>query len=1134
MTGKIRRVAAVVIALAMMADVTFPSAQTIITATESNPVSAVIEDEQQDLTETVSNETSDGDYLRGDVDLDGKVTQVDATIILRESLLESTGSNSILEELITEEGKKKFPDTYIEMSHRNGDVDQSDGGSKFVQTDATFILRVLLESNISGESFISDSTWNRNIENIKEENDMASMNALVHIKDDNGNVNDIYPATKIENVEGLQTALNSKANTSDVTSGLAGKVDKETGKGLSTNDYTTTEKNKLAGIEAQANKTVVDDALSATSTNPAQNKVVKAALDEQNSSLVEGLATKADASTVSALTGRVSQNETDISTQTARIDNIVALPSGSTTGDAELMDIRVKADGTTANSAGGAVREQVTELNNVLDNIKGALRCNNDIDVTPDVSVYDKSIYYTTKEIGNDAGHAVTNAIRVRKGDILEFSGAVGSGSLLFALYTTEEISENTFVRGIRGAGATTISEIETSIECDGYVRFSYKTETGGFSVKTKSCINKINGESLVNLIDPEFYGARDWGATNFTDVSLANGVFTGTYNHTEGFAQLSNKFSFKSGHTYYVRCLINGDYSLKPILYVGDDYCGSLNSINPISANKWHTLSGIRTVGADSSLLSIKVMPTKGYEAATISVKYPVCIDITELVAKFPHITADMLDCILGTDKFVSETFESNRFMLHTPFIIAGSNSKYKDIADVVCEGENDQLLFNRIISNNNITNIYLTDDSVFNLSGEIVLKSGISIVSRGAKFVTPTSTQHTINFASAGSTSVIPQDDVSDLLAGMFVEIVDNNSDSINQAFYVSNVFYIQEPNRNTARIDFRAATSQPATTKTSFSANSKLRNVSSCFGGWNIHDVLIQGIEIDWNYQNNERAFNTFWAQNGMHFIDCYNIRLKECTINNGGRHGILFCDVACSTIEDCRLDNWGEHCIDIYSYAETNAIPIENNTLIGNVCKNAEMAGIQFHKGSGNKVVSCSCYGNDIGIGAAEYAHNNIIASSIIYDNTVGMHLRTGAHNFLISDNIIKENDKGIELPYRESGNYYEANIDIIGNTIYDNDSYGIYAVRSVGCMISNNKLYNNRSSSATGDERNIQLSHTDSCTVNGNHCVGDGSSEITIRCGGDGHNNVIAFNTVIDGIVSMADGTGVEQANIILP
>lgn len=43
----------------------------------------------------------------------------------------------------------------------------------------------------------------------------------------------------------------------DVTDQLSTKVDKETGKGLSTNDYTTAEKNKLAGIEAGANKVTV-------------------------------------------------------------------------------------------------------------------------------------------------------------------------------------------------------------------------------------------------------------------------------------------------------------------------------------------------------------------------------------------------------------------------------------------------------------------------------------------------------------------------------------------------------------------------------------------------------------------------------------------------------------------------------------------------------------------------------------------------------------------------------------------------------------------------------------------------------------------------------------------------------------
>lgn len=85
----------------------------------------------------------------------------------------------------------------------------------------------------------------------------------------------------------------------------ANKVDKISGKGLSTNDYTTAEKNKLASIAEGANKTIVDSELSSTSTDPVQNKVVNAAINDLSTlvgdtavatQISNAVASKADAS----------------------------------------------------------------------------------------------------------------------------------------------------------------------------------------------------------------------------------------------------------------------------------------------------------------------------------------------------------------------------------------------------------------------------------------------------------------------------------------------------------------------------------------------------------------------------------------------------------------------------------------------------------------------------------------------------------------------------------------------------------------------------------------------------------------------------------------------------------------------
>lgn len=70
----------------------------------------------------------------------------------------------------------------------------------------------------------------------------------------------------------------------------------------------------------------------------------------------------------------------DLEVERARINNLTKLSEGSTTGDAELTDIRVGIDGETYATAGESVRTQFNQLNNItanLENTKDDLKLNN-------------------------------------------------------------------------------------------------------------------------------------------------------------------------------------------------------------------------------------------------------------------------------------------------------------------------------------------------------------------------------------------------------------------------------------------------------------------------------------------------------------------------------------------------------------------------------------------------------------------------------------------------------------------------------------------------------------------------------------------------------------------------------------
>ena len=100
------------------------------------------------------------------------------------------------------------------------------------------------------------------------------------------------------NTSDVTTALDLKANTADVTTSLATKVDKVSSKDLSTNDYTTAEKTKLAAI---IGTNTGDQDLSSLATNTAL------ALKANTSDVTTALATK---SNVADVTTALSTKET--------------------------------------------------------------------------------------------------------------------------------------------------------------------------------------------------------------------------------------------------------------------------------------------------------------------------------------------------------------------------------------------------------------------------------------------------------------------------------------------------------------------------------------------------------------------------------------------------------------------------------------------------------------------------------------------------------------------------------------------------------------------------------------------------------------------------------------------------------
>ena len=134
-------------------------------------------------------------------------------------------------------------------------------------------------------------------------------------------------------------------------------------------------------------------------------------------------AQSAGASLQEQITAEVKERTLQEKVLSARMDEFTKLPDGSlsTAADAELVDIRVKADGTSATTAGNAVREQFTKLKSALSDIDSRFEVGENL---IDSSKLQDGYVNTNGTWNSSSSYKYTDYIPVEEGETYNFNTA--------------------------------------------------------------------------------------------------------------------------------------------------------------------------------------------------------------------------------------------------------------------------------------------------------------------------------------------------------------------------------------------------------------------------------------------------------------------------------------------------------------------------------------------------------------------------------------------------------------------------------------------------------------------------------------------------------------------------------------
>lgn len=228
------------------------------------------------------------------------------------------------------------------------------------------------------------------------------------------------------------------------------------------------------------------------------------------------LATKAD---ITYVDGKLANkaDKSELAVERARIDSLSTLPEGSTTGDAELIGIRIGADGVTYPNAGEAVRTQISDLKGDLGDLDTFVRYTDNLFTDKD---FVTGHFFTDHE-GNNSNYWYIKQIPIENGHTYKSSDEMRYVSFFDSTGTYVSYSSNTSIFTASASGFVYVTFSNSVTEPKLYD--SLKEHDGKIAPYGAYYLSeKIKGDIVTEIAEPIVFNRVKWASVNMVNPSEA------------------------------------------------------------------------------------------------------------------------------------------------------------------------------------------------------------------------------------------------------------------------------------------------------------------------------------------------------------------------------------------------------------------------------------------------------------------------------------------------------------------------------------------------------------------------------------------------------------------------------------